>query len=107
MALTDRQRQLLMLCVSHFIKTAEPVASRTLVKAYKLPVGAATIRNEMSDLEEMGYLEQPHTSAGRIPTDKGYREYVNNIKDFHLSDTDRQQLKGLEEKYLQVSGEFH
>ena len=107
MALTERQRQLLMLCVSHFIKTAEPVASRTLVKAYKLPVGAATIRNEMSDLEEMGYLEQPHTSAGRIPTDKGYREYVNNIKDFHLSDNDRQQLKGLEEKYLQVSGEFH
>ena len=106
MALTDRQRQLLMLCVSHFIKTAEPVASRTLVKAYKLPVGAATIRNEMSDLEEMGYLEQPHTSAGRIPTDKGYREYVDNIKDFHLSDTDRVQLKSLEEKYLTVRSEF-
>lgn len=106
MALTERQRQLLMLCVSHFIKTAEPVASRTLVKAYKLPVGAATIRNEMADLEEMGYLEQPHTSAGRIPTDKGYREYVNDIKDFQLTDQDRLQLRQLEEKYLTVRTEF-
>ena len=105
-ALTERQRQLLMLCVSHFIKTVEPVASRTLVKTYKLPVGAATIRNEMADLEEMGYLEQPHTSAGRIPTDKGYREYVDNIKDFHLSDADKSQLRELEEKYLTVKSEF-
>lgn len=95
-----------MLAVSHFIKTGEPVASRTLVKAYKLPVGAATIRNEMADLEEMGYLEQPHTSAGRIPTDKGYREYVDGIKDYHLVEADRELLHALEEKYLTVSTEF-
>mgnify|MGYP000960847359 CR=1 FL=1 len=63
------------------IKTGEPVGSRTIAKNHDLGVGSATIRNEMSDLEEMGYLEQPHTSAGRIPSSKGYRLYVDSMMD--------------------------
>ena len=60
-------------------KTAEPIGSRTIAKKYDLGISPATIRNEMSDLEEMGLIEQPHTSAGRIPSDKGYRLYVDNM----------------------------
>ncbi|MBI4863124.1 MAG: heat-inducible transcription repressor HrcA [Candidatus Riflebacteria bacterium] len=102
-ALTARQKQILDLSVSHFIKTAEPVASRTLVKMYKLTVGPATIRNEMADLEEMGFLEQPHTSAGRVPTDRGYRVYVDGLRDVNLSEMDRQHLRDLESKYLNIA----
>ena len=56
-----------------YVKSAEPVGSRTIAKNYNLGISPATVRNEMSDLEELGYLEQPHTSAGRIPSAKGYR----------------------------------
>jgi heat-inducible transcriptional repressor len=105
--LSERQRQILNLAVTHFIKTAEPVASRTLVKHYRLDVGAATIRNEMADLEELGYLEQPHTSAGRIPTDKGYREYVNGLREFSFTETERGMLRELEQKYMSLCVEFH
>lgn len=98
--LTDRQRRILLLVVSHFIKTGEPVASRTLVRAYRLPVGTATIRNEMADLEALGYLEQPHTSAGRVPTDRGYRAYVDTMSTTSLSGPELESLKGLESKYL-------
>jgi heat-inducible transcriptional repressor len=61
------------------VRTAEPVGSRTVARRYNLGVSPATIRNEMADLEDMGYLEQPHTSAGRIPSDKGYRHYVDTL----------------------------
>ncbi len=79
MIFTGRKRKILQAIIDDYIATAEPVGSRTLAKNYDLGVSPATIRNEMADLEEMGFLEQPHTSAGRIPSDKGYRSYVDAI----------------------------
>lgn len=79
MILTGRKRKILEAIIEDYIATAEPVGSRTLAKNYNLGISPATIRNEMADLEEMGYLEQPHTSAGRVPSDKGYRLYVDDI----------------------------
>ena len=61
------------------LKSAEPVGSRALSRKFELGISPATIRNEMSDLEEMGYLTHPHTSAGRVPSDKAYRLYVNQM----------------------------
>ena len=69
--------RVLQAIVEDYVATAEPVGSRTIARRYGLGVSAATIRNEMADLEEQGYLEQPHASAGRIPSDKGYRYYVD------------------------------
>ena len=77
--LTQRMIEILKAIVDEFVSTAEPVGSRTLVDKYKLPYSSATIRNDMAQLEVMGYLEKPHTSAGRIPSDKGYREYVDSL----------------------------
>lgn len=77
--LTDRQSTILYHIVETYVKTAKPVGSRNLAKKYSLGISAATIRNVMNDLEEMGLLCQPHVSAGRIPTDKGYRFYVNGL----------------------------
>lgn len=75
--LSKRERTLLKHIVESYIRNALPVGSRYLAKAYNLGISPATIRNVMNDLEEMGYLKQPHVSAGRIPTDKGYRFYVD------------------------------
>lgn len=77
--LTERQRLVLKTIVKTYLESGEPVGSRTLSKLPNLDVSPATIRNEMSDLEELGYLISPHTSAGRIPTDKGYRFFVDNL----------------------------
>lgn len=77
--LNDRERSILKLVVDDYIQSAEPVGSRTLSKRPTLKISPATIRNVMSDLEEMGYLEQPHTSAGRVPSEKGYRFYVDHL----------------------------
>lgn len=74
-----RKRQILQAVVEDYIATAEPVGSRTLARKWGLGVSPATIRNEMADLEDAGYLDQPHTSAGRIPSDKGYRYYVDQL----------------------------
>ncbi|KXZ40091.1 heat-inducible transcription repressor HrcA [Alkalithermobacter thermoalcaliphilus JW-YL-7 = DSM 7308] len=79
MSLSDRRLKILEAIVKDYIMTAEAVGSRTISKKYDLGVSAATIRNEMADLEEMGYLIQPHTSAGRIPSEKGYRLYVDTL----------------------------
>jgi heat-inducible transcriptional repressor len=73
----DRKRRVLQAIIDDYIDTGEPVGSRTVARKYGLGVSPATIRNEMADLEEMGYLEQPHSSAGRVPSDKGYRFYVD------------------------------
>lgn len=73
----DRKNKVLQAIIEDYVATAEPVGSRTIARKYNLGVSPATIRNEMSDLEEQGYLEQPHTSAGRIPSDRGYRYYVD------------------------------
>lgn len=75
--LDDRKAAILRAIVSHFVRTGEPAASKTLVDRYRLGVSSATVRNEMSALEEAGLIFQPHTSAGRIPTDKGYRYFVD------------------------------
>lgn len=77
--LDDRKRLILNAIIQDYIFSAEPVGSRTLVKRHSISLSPATIRNEMADLEEMGYLEQPHTSAGRIPSHRGYRFYVNSL----------------------------
>jgi heat-inducible transcriptional repressor len=77
--LTERREQLLRSIVEEYVRTAQPVASSAVVSRYSLPVSPATIRNEMARLEEEGYIVQPHTSAGRIPSDKGYRYYVEAL----------------------------
>ena len=79
MDLTERQLNILKAIVKDYVETAEAVGSRTISKKYDFGISAATIRNEMSDLEDMGYLVQPHTSAGRIPTKKGYMLYVDSL----------------------------
>jgi len=77
--LTDRQQHILWATVRHYIATAEPVGSKALVDEYKLTVSPATIRNAMGTLEKAGLLYQPHTSAGRVPSDSGYRLYVDRL----------------------------
>lgn len=77
--LDERKTKILNTMIKHYLDTAEPVGSRTISKILDLQLSSATIRNEMADLEEMGYIIQPHTSAGRIPSDKGYRFYVNQL----------------------------
>lgn len=76
---TDRSRMILRAIVEDYIATAEPVGSRTVTKRHGINLSPATVRNVMSDLEEMGYLSSPHTSAGRIPTDRAYRFYVDSL----------------------------
>ena len=77
--LTQRMVDILKAIVDEFVETAEPVASKTLVDKYKLPYSSATIRNDMAILESEGYIEKPHTSAGRIPSNKGYKFYCENL----------------------------
>ena len=77
--LTERQKTLLLLIIRDHIESAEPIGSKRLVENYRLDYSPATIRNEMSALTEMGYLRQPHTSAGRVPTEEGYRYFVSQM----------------------------
>ena len=86
MELDERKQKILYAIIRTYMETGEPVGSRTISKYSDLNLSSATIRNEMSDLEEMGYIIQPHTSAGRIPSDKGYRLYVDHI----LEDKDQE-----------------
>lgn len=79
MELSERKLKILHAIISDYVRSAEPVGSRTLSKKYELGISPATIRNEMADLEELGYLTHPHTSAGRVPSDKAYRLYVNAL----------------------------
>lgn len=80
MKITERKCNILKIIVEEFIETAQPVGSKTLIDKFNLPFSSATIRNEMQELEENGYLEKPHTSAGRIPSSKGYRFYVEHLR---------------------------
>ena len=77
--LSERKRKILHAIIQNYLESGEPVGSRTISKYTDLNLSSATIRNEMSDLEELGYIVQPHTSAGRIPSDKGYRLYVDEL----------------------------
>ena len=79
MQLDERKVKILQAIIRNYLETGEPVGSRTISKYTDLNLSSATIRNEMADLEEMGYILQPHTSAGRIPSDKGYRLYVDTM----------------------------
>ena len=79
MELTERKKKILQAIIRNYLETGEPVGSRTISKYTDLNLSSATIRNEMADLEEMGYILQPHTSAGRIPSDMGYRLYVDEM----------------------------
>ncbi len=76
---SERKKLILNAIVSEYIDTAEPVSSVTIVNKYKAGCSSATVRNEMADLEDMGYLDKPHTSAGRIPSGRGYRFYVDSL----------------------------
>lgn len=78
----DRKIQILGKVIEHFIQTAQPVGSKTIILTYKFDVSPATVRNDMAALEKEGLIMQPHTSAGRVPTDKGYRLYVDQLADF-------------------------
>lgn len=93
MELDERKQKILQAIIRNYMETGEPVGSRTISKYSDLNLSSATIRNEMSDLEEMGYIVQPHTSAGRIPSDKGYRLYVDHI--LAEKDQEVQELKEL------------
>ena len=77
--LTPRRIEIFKAIVDEYIKTADPVGSKTLQTKYKLPYSSATIRNDMQVLEEMGYLEKTHTSSGRIPSTQGYKFYCENL----------------------------
>lgn len=94
--LTDRQMLILQAIVDSYIQSAEPVGSRSLSKKEDINYSAATIRNDMADLEELGYLEKTHTSSGRIPSEKGYRHYVDHLLLPHrLSEEELQNMKAL------------
>lgn len=95
MELDERKLKILQAIIRTYLETGEPVGSRTISKDTDLNLSSATIRNEMSDLEDMGYILQPHTSAGRIPSDKGYRLYVDTMLEdkTHEVDSLREQLE--------------
>ena len=88
MSLDDRKTKILQAIIQNYLETGEPVGSRTISKYADLKLSSATIRNEMADLEELGYIKQPHTSAGRIPTDKAYRLYVDQMMHDRLEQFD-------------------
>lgn len=89
MQLDERKTKILQAIIRNYLETGEPVGSRTISKYTDLNLSSATIRNEMADLEEMGYILQPHTSAGRIPSDKGYRFYVDTM----MADREREVIE--------------
>ena len=93
MDLTERKKQILKRVVEDYIAAAEPVGSKALAEEMGGSVSSATIRNELADLVEMGYLEQPHTSAGRVPSPKGYRLYVNELMEKReVSETEAEEI---------------
>ena len=101
--LSKRQQEILQAIIEDYISSAMPVGSRTISKNFAL--SSATIRNEMSDLEDLGYLEQPHTSAGRVPSDKAYRFYVDNLmKLSKLSLPELDYIKGYYDTRIQEAG---
>lgn len=95
MALDERKKSILRAIVEGYIQNAEPVGSRSIAKNTDLNLSAATIRNEMGDLEDMGFLLQPHTSAGRIPSSQGFRFYVDSLMEhYRMTNAEIQQLRG-------------
>lgn len=100
--LNDRKKRILQAIVEEYIETAEPVSSNTIVNKYGMDFSSATVRNEMAELESIGYLDKPHTSAGRVPSAKGYRFYVDELlKDDNIS---LEEIKYIKEK-LQIKAD--
>lgn len=94
--LNERKQKILHAIIKNYLDTGEPVGSRTISKYTDLNLSSATIRNEMADLEELGYIMQPHTSAGRIPSDKGYRWYVDKLMDEKVQEVEEMKEQMLE-----------
>ena len=103
MKLSERKEKILAAIVEHFIATGEPVGSKTLLEKSDLNVSSATVRNEMAELASMGYIEQPHTSAGRVPSQMGYRYYVDNLMNQY--DLPVQEKRLIESKIRNANGE--
>ena len=105
MELTERKLKILQAIISNYVRTAEPVGSRTLSRQFDMAMSPATIRNEMSDLEEMGYLTHPHTSAGRVPSYLGYRVYVDELmNEYRLSVNEINQITmAFRQRYVELS----
>ncbi len=103
-SLNNRKKLILQAIIEDYINTAEPVGSRTISKKYLTSVSSATIRNEMADLEELGYIEQPYTSAGRIPSDKGYRLYVDSIMDQSILNAKK--IEYIKQEFIDALGEI-
>src|SRR5574341_1349013 len=92
--LNERERRILEILIAHYIQTADPVGSRVIANRYNLGISPATVRNTLQDLEDLGLIQQPHTSAGRMPTDAGYRLYVDQmIHPELLSQREKEQIK--------------
>lgn len=114
MELGKRKELILAAVVEHYIKTGEPIGSKMLMQNLPISVSSATIRNEMSELAEMGLLEQPHTSAGRIPSQAGYRYYIDNLMNTDVLDDNEKELikaelersQGSPDKLLEKAGEL-
>ncbi|SER18242.1 heat-inducible transcription repressor HrcA [Gracilibacillus ureilyticus] len=99
--LTDRQIQVLQVIIDEFIQTAQPIGSRAIAKKEQISFSPATIRNEMADLEDLGFIEKTHTSSGRVPSEKGYRFYVDHLlSPFHLSNKEMSVIAKAFEKEL-------
>ncbi len=96
-----RSEEILKLIVEHFIRTAEPVGSKTLLETYKLGVSSATIRSEMNTLEKEGFLEKTHTSSGRVPSSKGYEYYVEHLREERVDSTVKYALQSVLDKKAQ------
>src|SRR5664279_2142105 len=102
--LNERAQRLLRVLVQSYIREGQPVGSRTLSRDSGLSLSSATIRNVMADLEELGFVASPHTSAGRVPTDRGYRFFVDALLRAELPAAQASELAGLRE-HLQAAGE--
>ena len=98
-SLSERKLTILKAIIQNYLETGEPVGSRTLSKYTDLNLSSATIRNEMADLEDLGYIFQPHTSAGRIPSDKGYRLYVDMLMEEKEQEIAKRESAMLEKTY--------
>jgi heat-inducible transcriptional repressor len=103
--LTDRQKNVLTLVIHEYIRSAEPVGSRLIVENYRLDLSSATVRNELAELTEQGYLRQPHTSAGRVPTEEGYRYFVGRLmRDTNLPEDTRLTIS---HQFYQMPNDIH
>lgn len=104
--LDDRKLKVLYAIINSYILSGEPISSRTISKIYDLSVSSATIRNEMSDLEDLGFLNKPHTSAGRVPSDKAYRLYVDSILKLDNSNMDNNLKNKIKKTLIDESKEL-